>query len=665
MAKSPPPMLLSILLFLIPTHRVNGESSTLESVPDLEKAMYLNLEAYACVRLLNLSGEIGCSNPGRGKVVAPISRLKDAQDQLAGARALLVPLAEMRSFFHRVSNDPHFAKNIAGVLVDSTGPQKILAGFSPAEKFPQAEFAPYRDLSYGWNLAGSGIMRNHYNFPVFLLSEESTSMVQETVATNEKSKNAYPVGVAEFDLAMQTTNAGTRDSESCLRERTCLPLGGYSVWSSLPPINVSSLESPKPILMVLASQDSASFFRDKSLGADSPLSGLIAMLAAVDALSHVDGLDEFKKQIVFAVFTGEAWGYLGSRRFLHELDLSADAVNGLNGTMIEQVLEMGSVGKGFGQGATTFYAHLQGDSSARKEILSAFQTASNSLGSDNVNVKAADESNPGVPPSSIMSFLRKNSSVSGVVLEDFDTSFANKFYHSHLDNPSNINSSSVAVLVARAIYVMASGRSPLDLMTLNSIKVNVSMVEELVGCLLTCDPGLSCDIVKNFISPSSSCPNHYVGVFLDSPSDTEHPQYATDTSRFVWNFLAEKTSTPKNNLSSCTGECSNSYEVCIGAETNGGRCVISTTRYIPAYSTRLKFEDGSWHVMPVDASDSMGAVDPVWTESFWDTIGVRVYTVQSSSYDRLILVAGVILTVSSYIAATYIRNYLSKALKRD
>lgn len=415
--------------------------------------------------------------------------------------------------------------------------------------------------------------------------------------------------------------------------------------------------------------DSASFFRDKSIGADSPLSGLIAMLAAVDALSHVGGFDEFKKQIVFAVFTGEAWGHLGSRRFLLELDLNTDAVNGLNSTMIEQVLEIGSVGKSLGQGATTFYAHSEGDSSSTIEILSALQKASVSLGSDNVKVKAADASNPGVPPSSLMPFLRKNASVSGVVLEDFDTSFTNKLYHSHLDNPSNINSTSVAaaaVLVARALYVLASSHSPLDLMTLNSIKVNLSMVEELVGCLLTCDPGLSCAIVKNFISPSSSCPNHYVGVFLDSPSGTQHPQYADDTSRFVWNFLAETTSTQKKNLSSCTGECSNSNEVCIGAETeNGGRCMISTTRYVPAYSTRLKFEDGSWRVMPANASDPMGAVDPVWTESFWNTIGLRVYTVQSPAYDRLILVAGVILTVSAYAAAIAIRTCLSKALKRD
>jgi len=42
-------------------------------------------------------------------------------------------------------------------------------------------------------------------------------------------------------------------------------------------------------------------------------------------------------QLVFAVFTGEAWGYLGSRRFLVELDLHSDAVHGLNHGLIETV----------------------------------------------------------------------------------------------------------------------------------------------------------------------------------------------------------------------------------------------------------------------------------------------------------------------------------------
>ena len=99
------------------------------------------------------------------------------------------------------------------------------------------------------------------------------------------------------------------------------------------------------MILVVASMDAASFFRDKSIGADSPISGLISLLTVVDALSRVDGLKDLDKQLVFAVFTGEAWGYLGSRRFLLELDQHSDAVSGLDLALIETVLEIGSVGK--------------------------------------------------------------------------------------------------------------------------------------------------------------------------------------------------------------------------------------------------------------------------------------------------------------------------------
>lgn len=153
-------------------------------------------------------------------------------------------------------------------------------------------------------------------------------------------------------------------------------------------------------------------------------------------------------------------------------------------------------------------------------------------------------------------------------------------YYRH--DAANINSTSLAAaasLVARALYILASGDSDLNVPVLNSIKVNATLVEELLGCLLTCDPGLSCRLVKDFIVSSNTCPNHYVGVFLGSPSAAPYLGYVDDTSRFVWNFLADRTSIPRDNMSSCSGNCSNAGEVCVGAETGGrGVCMISTTR---------------------------------------------------------------------------------------
>ncbi|KAK6233817.1 hypothetical protein QUC31_006223 [Theobroma cacao] len=420
---------------------LSDQTNSMESVPDLQKSMYMVVDGYPCVRLVNLSGEIGCSNPGRDKVVAPIVKYKDTKE-LGQPSAILLSMDDVQGFFSRVSNDSSFARNVGGVLVESgIEIQNKLKGFSPAQKFPQAEFAPYHNTSYEWNPIGNGDMWKSYNFPVFLLSESSTSTLQEVTMKNEKTEKAYTTNVAEFDLVMQTTKVGTHDSESCLKEETCLPLGGYrwnaqrgehcaaldlyasicefqltesalknfcsgSVWSAVPPINSSSSNQSKPIIITVASMDAASFFRDKSLGADSPISGVISLLAAVDALSRVDGLDDLNKQLVFLVFTGEAWGYLGSRRFLLELDQQSDAVRGLNSTLVELVMEIGSTGKGFSQGNKTFFAHTEVSSGAN-EALDALKLAQESLKSEGVTISTANSSNPGIPPSSLMAFLRK------------------------------------------------------------------------------------------------------------------------------------------------------------------------------------------------------------------------------------------------------------------
>lgn len=65
------------------------------------------------------------------------------------------------------------------------------------------------------------------------------------------------------------------------------------------------------------------------------------------------------------------------------------------------------------------------------------------------------------------------------------------------------------------------------------------------------------------------------------------------------------------------------------------------------------------------AADPMGLVDPVWTESFWNTIGVRIYRAQSPSFDNLVLLGGITLTLLSYVAVVCTKALLMKALKHD
>lgn len=130
-------------------------------------------------------------------------------------------------------------------------------------------------------------------------------------------------------------------------------------------------------------------------------------------------------------------------------------------------------------------------------------------------------------------------------------------------------------MVARTLYILASDDVESKSEKIDAITVNASLVQELVGCLLSCDPGLSCGLVTQFISPSTVCPNQYVGVLPGAPSDY---RYADDTPRFIWNFMADRTSVPNHNATSCSQGCKNAGEVCVSAEVDKGICKVSTTR---------------------------------------------------------------------------------------
>ena len=72
-------------------------------------------------------------------------------------------------------------------------------------------------------------------------------------------------------------------------------------------------------------------------GADAPLSGLIAMLAAAEALRVAGQAESYRQHIVFSVFAGEAWDLMGSKRFLWEMHTGANSTVGLSADKLRMV----------------------------------------------------------------------------------------------------------------------------------------------------------------------------------------------------------------------------------------------------------------------------------------------------------------------------------------
>ena len=114
-------------------------------------------------------------------------------------------------------------------------------------------------------------------------------------------------------------------------------------------------------------------------------------------------------------------------------------------------------------------------------------------------------------------------------------------------------------------------------------QVNVSLVEEMVECFFSTSPGMRCRLVESLMTASQDVASQYVGVFQADPSLSPNsmPEVIGDTARFVWNFLADRTTLQRKDLpEKCTVACKNPEEVCVGAtQSQIGQCRVSATRY--------------------------------------------------------------------------------------
>ena len=67
--------------------------------------------------------------------------------------------------------------------------------------------------------------------------------------------------LAELDGSMRAGSVSS--SVMCLAAKSCLPLGGHSVWAAMPPFPKSGDPDRRPVSLVLAGLDGSGFFHDR------------------------------------------------------------------------------------------------------------------------------------------------------------------------------------------------------------------------------------------------------------------------------------------------------------------------------------------------------------------------------------------------------------------
>lgn len=78
-----------------------------------------------------------------------------------------------------------------------------------------------------------------------------------------------------------------------------------------------------------------------------------------------------------------------------------------------------------------------------------------------VNLARASATNPGIPPSSLMAWLRANRSIAGAVLTEYDTAFSTADYDSPRDSADQIREAGIvgtAIAASQALARLAQQR---------------------------------------------------------------------------------------------------------------------------------------------------------------------------------------------------------------
>lgn len=112
-------------------------------------------------------------------------------------------------------------------------------------------------------------------------------------------------------------------SMKCLEDRTCLPIGGHSVWSALGRMNNTLPPKDRKFLFITVPMDSFALFPELAQGAAAEIASLAVMMAVAETVSkYWKGPGRNKpplRQPVYFAFQAQTWGYAGSSRFLKDV----------------------------------------------------------------------------------------------------------------------------------------------------------------------------------------------------------------------------------------------------------------------------------------------------------------------------------------------------------
>ncbi|KAL0236488.1 hypothetical protein GEMRC1_003070 [Eukaryota sp. GEM-RC1] len=348
--------------------------------------------------------------------------------------------------------------------------------------------------THQWNPLGLNLINTSLSFPLLSLSSSSYQSLRSRFPSNSSDLTSFPRPT--FSLTYRTSASPSSTSSQCLSSRSCLPVGGHSVYGFVG----HDISTTTNVILVTANTDEFEFFKSQAPSARftaSSLSSTIGSLRALSTISNV--LDGLGITIGFLFSSSDNYGDLGTSMFVNDLTNFHCSVYSEDGTRCESPqrpsllfkhLNISKVSAVFGVsggGGKNVYLHYNTTSDKVSKILNNVEF---------LNQKGFDK----LPPSPVQflsNFQNSNFSADFFSLSDFYQEYSSKYKASPFDNQAvdkeNLCKISKSLVKSMGIYL----NFPLDLLDELTSTVDCSFIANVHKCLRGNFKPKSCTLLKS------------------------------------------------------------------------------------------------------------------------------------------------------------------------
>ncbi|XP_017774450.1 PREDICTED: nicastrin [Nicrophorus vespilloides] len=628
--------------------------------------MYQPLNGIAsCFRRMNGTHQTGCSSAKEGTtgVVHYVKKSSELDLILSLDNNLqYIPAIPVNEFTKEVVQKLLTSSKISGLVVYETN-ETTIKHFSHEDSCPNRYSNLDGTCTKSWNEYGTGLLLEDLSIPIFYLNlSEDVKMIKDCFIKfnnfsyeTHQDRSLCALELSSFMFAaINTPTCIRRGSNANFNFNTvkfCDALGDQNVWATLFPIaQTNSLK----YVVVSARMDSSSMFSDLVPGAASPVSGLVTLLSTAQVLKRmVPKYEDYDYNVIFVLFNGESYDYIGSQRIVYDMSLDRYPVHGFTTSNNETVsninlkdialyIEISQISQ-----VDQMYIHYKKDS---EEITRMFNLL------DKNNADRFKKSSGNIPPASLQSFLNEDPEIPGIVLADHGDTYKSQYYHSIYDNAANLqfnyvntSENSIKVVPEDSIqeYVakISTGlaKSIFEFVTKEqyngSEKADVLLVNELFHCYLE---NANCTVHQAVQRRQfRQAPfNLYVSVAVV-------PNIVTSLIglTLAW-FTADKVK---------TGPCDPDLNTDIYryfnmsesiSNLNSTQCFKASMNFTEAKSPAFDIEDYAW--------DS--GKYSTWSESVWHDFSMRMFLKPSKSHEIMTISIGTTVFVAAIAIILFIKR---------